>query len=83
MKMTMKMHGAKFELEFEEVSEACEFINTFMRNNPSASLITMGDFEKQQILNDAAKSAAEILGVDATDPLFKEAVKIASKVIGL
>ena len=54
-----------------------------MRNNPSASLITMKDFEKQQILNDAAKSAAEMLGVDEADPLFKEAVKIASKVIGL
>lgn len=83
MKMTLKMQNAKFELEFDEVQEACEFINAFMRNNPSAALINMEDFEKKQILNNAASAAAELLGIDKKDPMLKEAVKIAGELIGL
>ena len=83
MKMTLKMRNANFELEFDEIEEACEFINIFMRNNPTASLINMEDFEKRQILKEAANSAAEILGVSKKDPIVQEAIKIAGEVIGL
>lgn len=83
MKMTLKMTNANFELEFDEMEEACEFINIFMRNNPTASLIKMEDFEKRQMLNDAANVAAEILGVSKNDPDFKAAVKITGELIGL
>ena len=81
--MTLKMQDAQFELEFDGVQEACEFINTFMRNNPNASLITMKDFEKQQMLNDAANDAADLLGIDREDPVLKKAVKIAKEFLGL
>lgn len=83
MKMTLKMTNAKFEIEFDQVEEACEFINAFMRNNPTASLINMEDFEKKQMLNDAANIAAELLGVNKHDPLFQAAVKIAGETIGI
>ena len=83
MKMTLRMRNANFELEFDEIEEACEFINIFMRNNPTASLINMEDFEKKQILNQAATTAAEILGISKQDPTFKAAVEIASDLIGL
>jgi hypothetical protein len=83
MKMTLRMENTNFELEFDCVEEACEFINIFMRNNPKASLLTLSDVEKRQILNDAANVAAELLGVSKKDPIFQEAVKVAGEVIGL
>ena len=83
MKMTLKMQKANFELEFDGVEEACEFLNTFMRNNPTASLINMENFEKRQMLNEAADIAAELLGMNKKDPLFKAAVEMAGEVIGL
>ena len=83
MKMTLKMTNANFELEFDEMEEACEFINIFMRNNPTASLIKMEDFEKRQMLNEAANVAAELLGVSKKDPSFQEAVKITGEILGL
>lgn len=83
MKMTLKMTNANFELEFDEMEEACEFINIFMRNNPTASLIKMEDFEKRQMLNEAANVAAEILGVSKNDPDFQAAVKKTGELIGL
>lgn len=43
MKMTLKMRNVTFELEFDAVSEACEFINNFIRNNPTALLVDMED----------------------------------------
>lgn len=83
MKMTLKMRNANFDLEFDTIQEACDFINVFMRNNPTASLINMEDFEKRQMLNDAANVAAELLGVNKKNPSFQEAVKIAGEVLGL
>lgn len=79
MKMTLKMENTNFELEFNGVEEACEFINVFMRNNPKVSVLTLSQKEKRQILNNAAKW----LGIDAEDPLFQETVKIAEEVLGL
>lgn len=83
MKMTLKMQKANFELEFDDMKEACEFINMFIRNNPSASLINMEDIEKRIMLNEAATAAAEILGVDKADPLLKAAIEAAGELIGL
>lgn len=83
MKMTLKVTDVEFNLEFDSMEEGCQFINMFLRNNPEASLINMEDFEKRQILKEAANSAAEILGVSKKDPIFQEAVKIAGEVIGL
>lgn len=83
MKMTLRMEGSTFDLEFDGAEEACEFINVFLRNNPKASLLTLSQKEKKVMLNNAAIAAAEILGVNANDKLFKEAVKIAGEVIGI
>ena len=83
MKMTLRMENTNFELEFDGVEEACEFINVFMRNNPKASLLNLSNVEKRQILSDAAIVAAEYLDLNEDDPVFREAVKIAGKIIGL
>ena len=83
MKMTLKMRNANFDLEFDTIQEACDFINVFMRNNPTASLINIEDFEKRQMLNEAASVAAEILGVNKKDPILKAAIEVASELIGL
>ena len=83
MKMTLRMENTNFELEFDGAEEACEFINVFMRNNPKASLLNLSNIEKRQILSDAAIVAAEYLDLNEDDPVFREAVKIASKIIGL
>ena len=83
MKMTLRMENTNFELEFDGAEEACEFINVFMRNNPKASLLNLSNVEKRQILSDAAIVAAEYLDLNEDDPVFREAVKIASKIIGL
>lgn len=83
MKMTLRMEGSTFDLEFDGVEEACEFINVFLRNNPKASLLTLSQREKKQILNNAAIAAAELLGVSANDKILQEAVKIAGEVIGI
>ena len=83
MKMTLRMENTNFELEFDKAEEACEFINVFMRNNPKASLLNLSNVEKRQILSDAAVVAAEYLDLNEDDPVFREAVKIAGKIIGL
>lgn len=83
MKMTLQMEGCSFDLEFDGAEEACEFINVFLRNNPKASLLTLSQREKKQMLNNAAIAAAEILGVSANDKILQEAVKIAGEVIGI
>lgn len=83
MKMTLRMENTNFELEFDGAEEACEFINVFMRNNPKASLLNLSNVEKRQILSDAAIVAAEYLDLNEDDPVFREAVKIAGKIIGL
>ena len=83
MKMTLKMEDTNFELEFNGVEEACEFINVFMRNNPKASVLTLSQKEKRQILDNAASAAAELLGVNKKDPSLQEAIKIAEEVLGL
>lgn len=83
MRMTLRMENTNFELEFDGAEEACEFINIFMRNNPKASLLNLSQREKQQMLNDAAIIAAEVLGVSKKDPIFKAAVEVASELIGL
>ena len=83
MKLSLKVTDVEFNLEFDSMEEGCQFINMFLRNNPDASLINMEDFEKRQILKEAANSAAEILGVSKKDPIFQEAIKIAGEVIGL
>lgn len=83
MKMTLRMENTNFELEFDKAEEACEFINVFMRNNPKASLLNLSNVEKRQILSDAAIVAAEYLDLNEDDPVFREAVKIAGKIIGL
>ena len=83
MKMTLRMENTNFELEFDGAEEACEFINVFMRNNPKASLLNLSNIEKRQILSDAAIVAAEYLDLNEDDPVFREAVKIAGKIIGL
>jgi DNA-directed RNA polymerase subunit H (RpoH/RPB5) len=54
-----------------------------MRNNPKASLLNLSNVEKRQILSDAAIVAAEYLDLNEDDPVFREAVKIAGKIIGL
>ena len=81
--MTLQMEGCSFDLEFDGAEEACEFINVFLRNNPKASLLTLSQREKKQMLNNAAIAAAEILGVSANDKILQEAVKIAGEVIGI
>lgn len=83
MKMSLRMEGSVFDLEFDGAEEACEFINVFLRNNPKASLLTLSQREKKQMLNNAAIAAAEILGVSANDKILQEAVKIAGEVIGI
>jgi DNA-directed RNA polymerase subunit H (RpoH/RPB5) len=83
MKMSLRMEGSVFDLEFDGAEEACEFINVFLRNNPKASLLTLSQKEKKQMLNNAAIAAAEILGVSANDKILQEAVKIAGEVIGI
>ena len=83
MKMTLRMENTNFELELDGAEEACEFINVFMRNNPKASLLNLSNVEKRQILSDAAIVAAEYLDLNEDDPVFREAVKIAGKIIGL
>lgn len=83
MKMTLRMENTNFELEFDGAEEACEFINVFMRNNPKASLLTLSQREKRQILNEAADIASELLGVSKKDPMFQAAVEVASDIIGL
>lgn len=83
MKMSLRMEGSVFDLEFDGAKEACEFINVFLRNNPKASLLTLSQREKKQMLNNAAIAAAEILGVSANDKILQEAVKIAGEVIGI
>lgn len=83
MKMSLRMEGSVFDLEFDGAEEACEFINVFLRNNPKASLLTLSQREKKQMLNNAAMAAAEILGVSANDKILQEAVKIAGEVIGI
>lgn len=83
MKMTLRMENTNFELEFDGAEEACEFINVFMRNNPKASLLNLSNVEKRQILNDAVSVAAEYLDINEDDPVFREAIKIAGKIIGL
>ena len=83
MKMTLKMENTNFELEFNGVEEACEFINVFMRNNPKASVLTLSQKEKRQILDNAANLAAEWLGIDKEDPSFQETIKMAEGVLGL
>lgn len=45
MKMTLKMRNVTFELEFDTVSDVCEFINNFIRNNPTAFLVDMDNQE--------------------------------------
>ena len=82
MKMTLKMEDTNFELEFNGVEEACEFIN-FMRNNPKASVLTLSQKEKRQILDNAANLAAKWLGIDKEDQSFQETVKMAEEVLGL
>ena len=83
MKMTLRMENTNFELEFDGAEEACEFINVFMRNNPKASLLTLSQREKRQILNEAVDIASELLGVSKKDPMFQAAVEVASDIIGL
>lgn len=83
MKMTLRMEDTNFELEFDGAEEACEFINVFIRNNPKASLLTLSQREKRQILNEAADIASELLGVSKKDPVFQAAVEVASDIIGL
>lgn len=83
MKMTLRMEDTNFELEFDGAEEACEFINVFIRNNPKASLLTLSQREKRQILNEAADIASELLGVSKKDPMFQAAVEVASDIIGL
>ena len=83
MKMTLKMGTTNFELEFDGAEEACEFINIFIRNNPTASLLNLSRKEKREMLKSAAVVAAELLGIAETDPVLEEAVKVASKVVGL
>ena len=83
MKMSLRMEDSVFDLEFDGAEEACEFINVFLRNNPKASLLTLSQREKKQMLNNAAIAAAEILGVSANDKILQEAVKIAGEVIGI
>lgn len=83
MKMTLKMDNTNFELEFNEVEEACEFINVFMRNNPKASVLTLSQKEKKQILDNAANLAAKWLGINKEDQSFQETVKMAEEVLGL
>ena len=83
MKMTLKMENTNFELEFNGVEEACEFINVFMRNNPKASVLTLSQKEKRQILYNTASVAAELLDINTKDPSFKEAIKMAEEVLGL
>ena len=83
MKMTLKMDDTNFELEFNGVKEACEFINVFMRNNPKASVLTLSQKEKRQILDNAANLAAEWLGIDKKDQSFQETVKMTEEVLGL
>ena len=83
MKMTLKMENTNFELEFNGVEEACEFINVFMRNNPKVSVLTLSQKEKRQILNNAASLTAKWLGIDTEDPSFQETVKMAEEVLGL
>lgn len=83
MKMTLRMENTNFELEFDGAEEACEFINVFMRNNPKASLLTLSQREKRQILNEAADIASELLGVSKKDPMFQAAVEVAGDIIGL
>lgn len=83
MKMTLKMTNVNFELEFDLIEEACEFINMFMRNNPTASLIKLENLEKRQMLEEAVDTTAKILGINKKDPVFCEAIKIAAEIIGI
>ena len=83
MRMTLRMENTNFDLEFDGAEEACEFINVFMRNNPKASLLTLSQREKRQMLNEAASVAADVLGISKRDPMFKAAVEIAEEIIGL
>lgn len=83
MKMTLKMEDTNFELEFNGVEEACEFINVFMRNNPKASVLTLSQKEKRQILDNAVSLAAKWLDIDKEDSSFQETVKMAEEVLGL
>jgi hypothetical protein len=83
MKMTLKVTDMEFNLEFDTMEEGCQFINMFLRNNPEASLIRLERREKQEMLNQAANSVAEILGVNKEDPTLKAAIEVAGSLIGL
>ena len=83
MKMTLKVTDVEFNLEFDSMEDGCQFINMFLRNNPQASLVKLERREKQEMLNQAANAAAEILGVDREDPALKAAIEVAGNLIGL
>ena len=78
------MHIAAYNGDYKVIKLLLLFkANMFLRNNPEASLVRLERREKQEMLNQAANSVAEILGVDKEDPTLKAAIEVAGSLIGL
>lgn len=76
-KIKIKMGNVCFELEFDDINEAFEFLYTFMRNNPQASLVYVANsMYKDREYQKAFEIAAALLGVETSDPVFQKACAI-------